>query len=286
MHHSVLWPSLLTGVFVFGGFFYEKYYYASFGISVSDFFSVGDYIQGSINKMFMLAGSVVLPNLIVMVIGFGLLKKTFLKKLSTDNLDKKSPSELEEMSRVVDTKMRQVRKVSFVVSLLCLAAGVYAFFSYYYSTSISRYYILLFSFSMVWTALFLIAMESKSVDKAMKRLNSDVILYVVAFLPVSLMWIYVSAKVDSSIAKIVDQKCYSIVFSTSVDIESDEFDGLVFVGANSNFHFFYNSKKEKAYVVGNDEVRLLGISQKRKYNIGERYIFIPLINRKVMTNSS
>ncbi|MEW5911283.1 MAG: hypothetical protein AB1814_01905 [Thermodesulfobacteriota bacterium] len=281
MRFAVLLPSMLTGVFIFGGFFYVKYYYASFGIAVSNFFSISDYIQASVDNFFLLVTSVVIPTILYCLVAVGAFRKLFLKGIDKQNLKEKSIEELEEISSFINKRIIQLSFGAKLMFIIFGTTGAYLFFTFIYSTAPNRYDFLYLSGIMLYTAVFIIILDSKLGNKIIDLIDNPYKIGAILLLPLSLLWIYTAAKKDSDISKLIDPKCYYLGFNAKCNPECGEPGKMIFVGATSKYYFFFEPANEKTSVVNIDAVKYLKFDAtcKKKRNFG--YIYFPLFDKKI-----
>lgn len=215
---------LFSVLFICGGIFYIQFYLRFFfGIEVSKFFTLQDYLSTSVDKMFI--------NLIAMVVSI-----VFLNAFLSKGDSKKNTEHDKHNNRKNIVIAKIIIIVSFTIGLIISIIRIYMF------KDPSGYYFL-------GTVLAIVSLIL--VDKIFKQYfqKPRQIFRYFAVTTIFLSMLLIDAMVDSETIIRNDLKKiknYKITFDENLNIDEAS---LVLLTSNSNYFFFYDKKDKKTYII-------------------------------------
>ena len=227
--------AVASSLFLISGYFYNQFLLGSFGVDVSYYFTVSDYISSSISK-----------------IGFSFSAAAIGAVsyfLGVHSLSRKSFAQVERERRKPDYWKHFIVLTSITGAVLNLYLGnIQIFYSASYPV-------------VIFTSLFYLP---KACRKYFKQPDSA--LYTAIFV-ISLfthLWSSTGMRINElRTGDLAEMKVYDIAFSGSVGPTSDE---LLLVASNSNYYFLLDDER-RMHVFGKASVRSL----QRRESAGPRW---------------
>jgi hypothetical protein len=225
-------------LFLCGGYIYNRLLLGYFGVDVSKFFQINDYLSASIDKI-SITGITVIANFVLAFLYW-------------------SPSYLAARKKM-SKKRLLFEDFPFYITLLSIPL---ALVSSIYLDLPQKYFILL---------LFLVIIASEKMYILTKYFKNEILGYIIltyVFLFFGL--IFMHAFVDRErIAKNVEPltTMYHISQSTEAEMPKEE---LSLITSSSSYYFFFSRKSGKTYVVQKQNVSLVEISNVPRNSLIER----------------
>ncbi len=220
---------VLSVLFFVNGYLYNRVFFGFFGIEVSKFFSISDYISTSIDKIY----SIIIPLLISVVVNYFWWS-----------------SEYRESRRKMSKKRLAFEDAPFFLIIGTTFIG--AIFSLFFDLPAKH---ILRGFVLFLLFQYLISKVS--------YLFKNQFFYHTVFSYIFLFFIFIifGALDDGEMIQkyyAENNTKYTIELESSLKIDMQE---LYFLGANSKYSFFYNHKKEKSYAIPNKFIKKFSINQ-------------------------
>ena len=219
--------SISATTFFLSGFLYNRFFLGYYGIDVSQFFTISDYLSSSVDKIYI-ACIATLIGVVTYLIGM-------LHSIKDE---------------VIFSQFDIKRKRSDLpIFLMVLACSI--------MTPILFYKDLPGKFGLLGFLIFFLMMavyHRLPIEKLIKNSIYVSVYYVaIAYFIVQTFW-----SVTSNIEKIKNSKqnnnSYTFSFKTR---EYDYLNNMIFLSSNSNFIFFYDMQKDKSYVIPKNEIQFV-----------------------------
>ena len=222
--------SLSASLFLVTGYFYNKYYLGYFGIEVSDFYTIGDYLASSLDKISIAIFSALLA------VGFYLagMYKGLNRFIAADHYDEQVESS----------------DISMLI-FIGFASGFLVYTSYVdHPLAGTLMYLLL-----VFSAIGIIHITP------IERFISNHIQVKVALVAITYFSVSIYKDINSEVDLITDHEYknpYSVVLSN--DLFSDK-DDIRLIASTSAYYFLYIPTSRSSYVVKKDDVSIIKVKR-------------------------
>lgn len=227
VEHITFVIGLTTTLFIITGYIYCKFYLGFFGIEVAEFFSLGDYVAMSVDKIYIAA------------IGTAVGIYWYLQ-----GLHDRAKERIRDLHFDVERRHSNYPRVIVMGGLVvCTVLG-------YWMDLQGRHQ------SAAFLGLFILMLiYNRLPTERLFKNDIYITLFVIAIL-------YFGAHIYGSIMMDIDfinrsnvdtLKRYRIVFNKDIGVDEDS---LVLLGRSSDHFFLYDKQKSKAYVISKQDVRL------------------------------
>jgi|GEM_PF-5197974 len=217
--------SICATIFILTGYLYNRYYLGHYGIEVSSYFTMSDYISSSIDKIYIACIATVFS-----IVGFlkGMLERS---RIEVESLQLEIESyDYDKPMTVFVTAMTIFTIVAFSANL----PGKYMFLSM----------LILFAVMGIFTRI--------PIEKMIK--NSTYVK--ITFVAIIVFFVEIFWAVTNNIDIINRVSAenfnkYKFNFKTA---NLNNFNNFIFLSSNSNYLFFYDKKKRQSYILPRNEI--------------------------------
>jgi hypothetical protein len=244
---------IFISIFIVTGFLYNYYFLGHFGINVSYFFTIGDYLASSIENIYIALISVALVGVSLLIYGFS---SGYIVDLTLDYTGIVRP------------------RIAKVMSLITFLLLVIWFVLYPYISAIlmdDHYMMLVFVILLASIGFF-----KYPIERIFKKPHKMDFLFLSLLYFSLLMFGIVSREIDYfEKADIINNKNYAITFDK--DFQDNNNQAWILLTGNSEYVFFYDRDKKKSYAVSRALVKKFEINSDR---FSEIYAVTPIEGSK------
>jgi hypothetical protein len=227
--------TVVTVLFFLTGFVYNKYFLGSYGIDVSRFFSIGDYLSTSVDKIYVTA------------IGASIAVLSYL-----EGIYEAYRNEIVNVHFDVETR-RKPRGIYYAI-ILSLVASI----EYFYFDFSGKYRMLsIFIFIILLTALHAIPIERFFKKSLSVYISGIIIIYFVAMMSGDIM----DARYKIERLDIGELKKYHVVLDEGLSLDTSS---CILLSGNSQYFFLYDKNANKTYIIPGGYVKYVEAVNNKK----------------------
>lgn len=216
--------ALVMIVFSLIGFFYVKIFYGSFGIEVSNYFVLSDYLAISVTKIYAIVLSI-----ITVIIGIFIFDSLYKKDIEDS----------------IDFEVKSFRIFSFLIYIVNIIIVLILTIQSYLKNQSSFYlYFFILLLLMAGEILFFVGKKY-----SIKRFYQ---LIIIIFLAFSFLF-YGSIKTE------VDELKRNTKSSIAIHLINNKNSNYILLGVNSNYIFLYDKNQSKSFIFPKDQLEYIEI---------------------------